>query len=410
MNTGFPHESKKSLEKRYLQYTLQFNDVLDKFTHLISNAFSSKGLSVTIRHRVKNFESWYAKLLRQATASGGSFEAGTITDILGIRIICPYLEDVELTSNLLQEMYKVIELETKGSDYPSNHFGYESVHFLLRIPEEIFSDALTSSDFLPSPVCEVQVRTILQEAWAEVDHELNYKSSFSPLDEPLKRKLSALNATLTLSDIMFQEIRDYQRTFHKALKQRRKTFYKSIHQEYNEGAADFPAVEKTNDLSDNHLQKTIDSLLLQGLLAHNKENFAEAVNIYTGILSSNISEEIKKLILIHRGMAYFSSGFNQLALEDFNHVLRIDPENTKARYYRAVHFRNLKNYEKAFKDLEECISLEPLNLEYLTAKAETQEESGDIKEALAGCSYILRIDHNFKPALRLMERLKGKPL
>jgi putative GTP pyrophosphokinase len=67
-------------------------------------------------------------------------------------------------------------------------------------------DLANGLSFLDPPVCEVQVRTILQDAWAEVEHELVYKAEFTPFDEPMKRKLAALNANLTLSDMLFQEI------------------------------------------------------------------------------------------------------------------------------------------------------------------------------------------------------------
>ncbi len=60
-------------------------------------------------------------------------------------------------------------------------------------------------------VCEIQLRTILQDAWAEVEHELVYKSDISLPNQSIRRKLASLNATLTLSDLIFQEIRDYQK-------------------------------------------------------------------------------------------------------------------------------------------------------------------------------------------------------
>ncbi len=123
-------------------------------------------------------------------------------------------------------MFLVEEVDVKGADYPYHMFGYESVHFLVRIPDNCLHGSLNGNN--NSSVCEVQVRTILQEAWAEVEHEIIYKSDFSPLDEPLKRKLAALNANLTLSDITFQEIRDYQKDLHKALKLRRNNFYEKI--------------------------------------------------------------------------------------------------------------------------------------------------------------------------------------
>ena len=186
---------------------------------------------MTVKFRVKEFSSWYAKVLRAAASDRNHTGSATVTDVLGIRIVCPFLEEVELVSDILRELFRVHEFEVKGADYPSHYFGYESVHFLIRIPGEFLEHRNLPPGFTDNPICEVQVRTILQEAWAEVEHELIYKSDFSPLDEPLKRKLAAINANLTLSDIMFQEIRDYQKNLHSALKQRRRDFYSLLRRE-----------------------------------------------------------------------------------------------------------------------------------------------------------------------------------
>ena len=51
----------------------------------------------------------------------------------------------------------------------------------------------------------------MQDAWAEVEHELVYKSDITLPNQSIRRKLASLNATLTLSDLIFQEIRDYQK-------------------------------------------------------------------------------------------------------------------------------------------------------------------------------------------------------
>ena len=101
----------------------------------------------------------------------------------------------------------MLDVERKGSERSFREFGYESIHLLVELPEDLREEARG----FDRPAFEVQLRTILQEAWAEVEHELVYKAEFTPFDEPMKRKLAALNANLSLSDIIFQEILDYQR-------------------------------------------------------------------------------------------------------------------------------------------------------------------------------------------------------
>ena len=88
-------------------------------------------------------------------------------------------------------------------------------------------------------VCEIQLCTILQDAWSEVEHELVYKTNFNPFDEPLKRKLAALNATLNLSDTLFQEIRDYQRLLQSELNKRRESFIEKLNNTIEVGPSDW---------------------------------------------------------------------------------------------------------------------------------------------------------------------------
>lgn len=405
INVSMPLKSREELESEYDRTAPVYEKILADLSELIRKEIRQRKINVTVHHRVKSFSSWYAKLLREA-ASKKSEDFVSITDVMGIRIICPFMEEIHLVSSLLQAVFNVEEIDVKGEDYPYQYFGYESVHFLICIPDEYSRGIdLTYGMEFPS-ICEVQVRTILQEAWAEVEHELVYKSDFTPLDEPLKRKLAALNANLTLSDIMFQEIRDYQKSLHTELTKRRKGFYDCInsegplpaeqHREENQNGKRGAAGIHTS-------METVDSLLLKGLLFHNDRKYPEAINIYTEILKRGIRKDIRTMIFIHRGMAYFSAGLEADALKDFNSVLELDPLNTKALYYRAVNARINGRYEEAFKDLAVCLELEPYNLEYLTARGETHFAAGDRKNAEADYRAVLKIDPDFKPAIRLIK-------
>ena len=394
-NLEKPLPSKESLKKSYEGKKSDYEETLKNLSELIQDSLSENRINYTVKHRVKSFTSLHEKILRIASKT----DTIKITDILGLRIICPFLQDIDEVSKMLQKIFTVEEVDVKGADYPYHRFGYESVHFLVRIPEKCLHGSLCETKM--NCICEVQVRTILQDAWAEVEHEIVYKSDFSPLDEPLKRKLAALNANLTLSDITFQEIRDYQKELHKALKMRRKKFHEKILLENNSSESSY---SKENKQYDSH--ETVDSLLLKGLTAHNKEKYREAVEIYSEILQRDIKNNIMTIIYVHRGMAYYSSGQIENALNDFNRALELDPGNTSARYYRALHSRINKKYDHALNDLEKCILKEPFNLEYLTARGETYSQAGYKEKAVSDLRYVLSIDSNYKPAQLLLEKIE----
>ena len=394
-----PLPSKEKLNITYKERKNDLEETIKALSGIIQETLSENKINYTIKYRVKKFQSLYEKILRNAAKN----ETGIIkiTDILGLRIICPFLQDIDEVSKILQTIFIVEEVDVKGSDYPFHRFGYESVHFLIRIPDKCIKGNL--SKIKNSNICEVQVRTILQEAWAEVEHEIIYKSDFSPLDEPLKRKLAALNANLTLSDITFQEIRDYQKEFHKALKQRRKKFHEKILQD-NNSSKDVD----NKDLETYETYETVDILLLKGLTAHNKEKYNDAINIYSEILKRDIRNDIKTIIHVHRGMAYYSNGQIENAMKDFNEALQLDPDNSSARYYRALHSRINKKYDEALNDLEKCIEKEPFNLDYITARAETYSEEGNLEKAVFDLKYVLSLDEGYKPAAELLKKISNE--
>src|SRR5262249_8568275 len=92
-----------------------------------------------------------------------------ITDLAGVRGItfCPRaIEEVE---RVIRSELEVVEKDDKGDALDrEERFGYDSVHFLVRLrPERAASPPWARYEGL---VGEVQVRTILQHAWAEIEH------------------------------------------------------------------------------------------------------------------------------------------------------------------------------------------------------------------------------------------------
>lgn len=325
------------------------------------------GLRANIKQRVKGFESYYAKLLRRAR-SGSTNGTILIPDLLGLRLIVPFLEDLKRLEEAVGSSFSVEEIDRKGSSYSPQEFGYDSTHLLIRLEEEE-----------PTPYLELQLRTLLQDAWAEVEHDLVYKTDFSLLDEPLRRKLAAINASLSLADTIFQEIRDYQRRLASELQARRTQFW--------EGAVDseVPSASQS-DLEELEFlttgSGTVDAMLLEGLLAHNRHHYDRAVEIYSKILAEEPRESVRSVVLIHRGMAQFASEDHTGALSDFTEAVKSDPENARGYFYRGVTHRQLGNPPDALADLDRSLEIDPYNVEALRSRGELllalgREEAAD---------------------------------
>ncbi|MQY76125.1 MAG: tetratricopeptide repeat protein [Spirochaeta sp.] len=368
----------------------------------IEKVFKKISIWPSIKSRVKSFKSYYRKKITKAKNTGFPEQGCTIPDMLGIRIVCPFLEDIKEIEMVLGREFQILDYEQKGSS-SFREFGYESTHLIIKVPPKIIKKHNLEEDL----ICEVQIRTILQDAWAEVEHELVYKAEFSPFDEPLKRKLAALNANLTLSDIIFQEIRNYQRQLHLELKKRRGTFFEEVRKlssiqpngrVYRAAEGESSSDDKNTEAKESHFKaaasesKTIDDLLLEALYAHNSHKITQAIEIYTYILSLKPGEQLQPIIYIHRGMAYFSQSRYSLAMEDFSEALSLNPENDKALYYRGVMYSIIQDYPKALADLNRCINLNPSWADPLLSRAQVYFHLGDNPKALTDCEEALSLE------------------
>ena len=329
------------LQKTYESYRPIFNQILIKVEESLRKNIKISS-QPTYKARIKSFKSYYKKVLRQKPKEVASCNGlVTLTDMIGIRIICPFLEDLEVVEQQLSKVYDVKEVEKKGAQQSFREFGYESVHVLIAIPKDCLPDDIGGLVIPEETVCEIQLRTILQDAWAEVEHELIYKSEFNPFDKPLRRKLASINASLSLADTIFQEIRDYQNKLQSELGFRRSTFYNKADELTDEelglshqvGKAPFAyAATNTSDRS------SIDDLVLAALHEHNSSNFAKAIEIYTRILDSKPTPPpvVLGVIFKHRGMAYFAQGEYESALEDFKSSSANDPKAFRSIYYEGI--------------------------------------------------------------------------
>nr|WP_320012453.1 (p)ppGpp synthetase [uncultured Desulfobulbus sp.] len=127
-----------------------------------------------------------------------------ITDLLGIRVICLYEDQVERVSEELRQHFEIIDVTDKISAMESTEdaFGYKGLHIDLTISDRMRK--LSEKPYADFPV-EVQIRTLIQDAWSVLDHQIKYKKS---IPNYLKRRINVLSALFELADREFKEIRN----------------------------------------------------------------------------------------------------------------------------------------------------------------------------------------------------------
>lgn len=334
--TSLPN--KNDIRRTYESYSPLLSEILGNIENRLRQTIKLASMP-TYKSRVKSFGSYYRKVLRLKAEEAERSSFVPLTDMMGIRVICAFLEDLSEVERQVKEHFDVREVEYKGAEQNFREFGYESVHVLVAIP----ADCLPADPPLPLPddiVCEIQIRTILQDAWAEVEHELVYKTEFTPFDLPLKRKLASMNASLSLADIIFQEIRDYQKKLQGEVASRRASFYEKADELTLNAAAPGGRQHEPKSLAraSPYVHGTIDDMILEAIQAHNGGELEKAVGIYSDILGSEPTPPKPVLAVIHkhRGMAYFARNDYDSALADFRASVDADPAAFRSYYYIGI--------------------------------------------------------------------------
>ncbi|MBQ6781288.1 MAG: tetratricopeptide repeat protein [Treponema sp.] len=381
------YPKKQQIQEIYDAYRPIFAEIMGNIESRLRLTISLSSMP-TYKSRIKSFKSYYRKVLRQkADEAETSKTLVTLTDMMGIRVICAFLEDIQLAVEQIKQNFDVKEVEYKGAEQNFREFGYESIHVLVAIPKE----CRPRNCDLPLPenlVCEIQVRTILQDAWAEVEHELIYKTEFTPFDMPLRRKLASMNASLSLADIIFQEIRDYQKKLQGEVTARRESFYEKVDEFTHAGESR----EKTRRVEQKNLTRvspyvhgTIDDMILEAIQAHNRGELDAALAIYSQILDSTPEPPPPVLAVIrkHRGMAFFAKGMYDESLNDFTESVKNDPKGFRSYYYLGIVYSVMDKNDLAVQAFDKSLELNEYQSHAHYRRAVSYFKLGDDSKALA---------------------------
>lgn len=158
----------------------------------------------SVSHRCKEKNSLDHKLNKQGVTYG---QLSDVTDICGLRVITYFEDDVEKVSEIIEKEFEIDRARSsdKAESLDPDRFGYLSVHYVISNGEE--RNKLTEYKRFDSLKAEIQVRSILQHAWAEIEHDLGYKS-LDGIPRTVRRRFSRLAGLLELADQEFRTIRE----------------------------------------------------------------------------------------------------------------------------------------------------------------------------------------------------------
>lgn len=127
-----------------------------------------------------------------------------ISDLIGLRIVCLYEDDVEKIQKILEKHFDIIDVTNKIIQIESTEdsFGYKGLHLDLKLSKSRID--MPEYQVFKEFSLEIQIRTIIQDSWSVLDHKIKYKKS---IPNSLKRRINTLAALFELADREFKEIR-----------------------------------------------------------------------------------------------------------------------------------------------------------------------------------------------------------
>ncbi len=196
----------KEFEKQYEEHREFYVKTAKTVKNLLVNLLNKNHQKSIINFRVKKKNSCIEKINRKykdRIEKENIAPFGLLTDIIGIRIICMYESEIEKIAKLIEEEFEILEKtdKTKIIMENDNTFGYKGLHIdakfsstRIELPEYNAYDGIQF---------EIQIRTIIQNAWSELDHQIKYKKH---IPQELKRRINRLAALFEIADSEFETI------------------------------------------------------------------------------------------------------------------------------------------------------------------------------------------------------------
>ena len=202
----------QSVRGRYEEFSQTIKDIL-------TQAFQSASVNVaSIEARAKTVES-FGKKASEADDADETQPKYTdplkqITDLAGVRVITFLPRTIEQIDHIISMELNIVErIDKRDILIREERFGYQSLHFLVKLKPT--RTRLPEYSRFAKVIAEIQVRTILQHAWAEIEHDIQYKA-VETIPVAIRRRFMALAGLLEMADREFQAVQDEDQRLRRA--------------------------------------------------------------------------------------------------------------------------------------------------------------------------------------------------
>jgi putative GTP pyrophosphokinase len=197
--------------EKYRKVRSLYEEYASVIRNILSEAFDAQSIKIhSVEARAKTIDSFGDKSATLALEDPNKpyypNPLSDITDLTGIRVIVFFPRTLDLVDNIIKAQFEVLEKSDKTlSLVREEKFGYGSIHYLIRLKEN--RTCLLEYNRFKDLVAEIQIRTILQHGWAEIEHDIQYKA-VETIPTTIRRRFMSLAGLLEIADREFQAIQD----------------------------------------------------------------------------------------------------------------------------------------------------------------------------------------------------------
>jgi ppGpp synthetase/RelA/SpoT-type nucleotidyltranferase len=174
-------ERHTKLKEEFIAKVSAYSKMLHTSEMIVSDLLKGQMMfPPTIEKRIKEFKSFYNKLLSKEEKEGAIADPfKRLTDVAGMRVIFYNTVDLEKAVSLIlssDDFLSIDGITTIKADDKSNSFGYRAVHFDVKVnpAKRLHLKEYEGIEEIP---CEIQFKTIFAHSWSKVHHAFSYKQN-----------------------------------------------------------------------------------------------------------------------------------------------------------------------------------------------------------------------------------------
>lgn len=205
----------QQLHQRYQEFCTRYPNAAADFLGAIEDVLSDAGLTYDhVTARVKEWRSLRSKSRKRQPDGTPMYPHPwqDIHDLIGVRVTTYHSTEIPRIIEALTEVFEVRRsVDKTAQTRVSGSFGYGSHHLILRVPPARVAPVLQA---YAGREFEVQIRTVLQHAWAEFEHDIRYKrrGNTGKLAPEVDRAFTLAAGLIELADQQFDLIAAQQST------------------------------------------------------------------------------------------------------------------------------------------------------------------------------------------------------